>query len=69
VRKAVLDSLPNKGSRLAWLIYLDNLSVEVCTLDATGNLMIEVVDQTGTLDGSTLLPELYGPVQAIFSQS
>ncbi len=57
-----------KGSLLVWLVYSEEQRVEVCTLEERGNLVIQSLDQTETLTGGKVLPELNLPIATLFNQ-
>jgi Uma2 family endonuclease len=44
------------GSRLVWLFYAPSRTVDVCTLDADGNLLVTTLGVEETLDGGDVLP-------------
>lgn len=54
------------GAQLVWLMNPENETVGVCTLDADGNLQVETVDVSGTLDGGDVLPGFSLTVKDIF---
>jgi Uma2 family endonuclease len=65
MRQKGLHYLQN-GSRLVWLVYTQG--VEVCTLDAASNLVIETFGYDAVLTGGDVLPGFELPVSALFDQ-
>lgn len=57
-----------KGTRIVWLVYPSARRVEVCTLDETDNLAIEIIEEDDTLNGGVVLPEFSLAVKALFAQ-
>ena len=44
------------GAQLVWIVMPDAQSVEVCRLDATGDMQSEVIGRHGALSGEDVLP-------------
>ena len=44
------------GAQLVWIVMPDAKSVEVCRLDATGDMQSEVIGRQGALSGEDVLP-------------
>ncbi len=56
-----------KGSRVVWLVYGSAHQVEICTMDAHDNLVIETVETGGLLTAGAVLPEFHQPIDDLFS--
>jgi len=44
------------GTKLVWIVYPDEETVDVCRLSESGSLMIDEVGKDGVLDGGDALP-------------
>ena len=60
------DYYLRNGSRLVWLIYPADYAVEVCTLNADGDMQVKTVGVEGILEGGDVLPDFQLPVEKIF---
>ena len=56
-----------RGTSIVWLIYPDEKRVEVCTLDADGEITSEIVSADGKLSGGDVLPGFTLPLSRLFS--
>ncbi len=54
------------GSKLVWLVYPANKTIEVCTLDSEGEISVVPLGENETLTGGDLLPEFTVAVKEIF---
>ena len=55
------------GTQLVWIVIPKRKSVEVCQLDADGEVQSEVIDQDGSLSGESVLPGFCLELSALFS--
>lgn len=53
------------GSKLVWLVYPENKTIEVCTLNSNNELTMKTATIEDTLDGGDLLSEFTASVQEI----
>ncbi|HRF97302.1 MAG TPA: Uma2 family endonuclease [Aggregatilineales bacterium] len=54
------------GTRMVWLIFPDNQSVYVCTLESKNRLTVDIYDTTMTLTGGDVLPNFTLETTRIF---
>ncbi len=55
------------GAQLVWIVMPDAQSVEVCRLDADGDMQSEVIGRGGTLSGEDVLPGFALPLAKLFA--
>lgn len=55
-----------RGARLAWLVYPESQSVDVCTLDQAANLHIDTLTHSDDLTGGDVLPGFRFPLDELF---
>lgn len=51
---------------MVWIVYPDELKVDVCRLAPEGGLCIQEIGMDGELDGGDVLPGFHLKVSAIF---
>ena len=64
-RKALLYL--ERGTAIVWLVYPERRQVEVCALDADGDMTREVIGADGELSGGDVLPGFTLPLLRLFS--
>ena len=64
-RKALLYL--ERGTAIVWLVYPERRQVEVCALDADGEMTREVIGADGELSGAEVLPGFTLPLSRLFS--
>ena len=64
-RKALLYL--ERGTAIVWLVYPERRQVEVCALDAEGEIQSEVIGADGDLSGGDVLPGFTLPLSRLFS--
>ena len=65
-RKAMLYL--KRGTEIVWLVYPERRQVEVCALDADGEITSEIVGADGELSGGDVLPGFTLPLSTIFDR-
>ena len=55
-----------RGTEIVWLVYPERRQVEVCALDADGEITSEIVSADGELSGGDVLPGFTLPLSRIF---
>lgn len=55
------------GTQLVWIVIPESKSVEVCRLDASGNIQSEVIGADGSLSGEQVLPGFNLELAGLFS--
>ncbi len=58
-----------KGSRIVWLVYPSAQQVEICTLDTSDNLAIEIAEPPAALSAGDVLPDFSLPLNELFDVS
>jgi Uma2 family endonuclease len=69
--KKVLDKVRRYlelGTRMVWIAYPEDRSVDVCTLAADGGVLIHKVDHAGMLSGGDVLPGFTLALSKVFPQ-
>ena len=56
-----------RGTEIVWLVYPERRQVEVCALDAAGDMTREIVGADGELSGGDVLPGFTLPLSRLFS--
>ena len=56
-----------RGTAIVWLVYPERRQVEVCALDAVGDMTREVIGADGELSGGDVLPGFTLPLSRLFS--
>ena len=58
----------DRGTSIVWLVYPERREVEVCTLDADGEIAYETVGADGELSGGDALPGFTLDLSRVFTQ-
>ncbi len=56
-----------RGTQIVWLVYPERRGVEVCTLDEAGAIVLDFIDEAGSLSGGDALPGFVLAVSRLFS--
>ncbi len=55
------------GAQLIWIVMPDTQSIEVCRLDADGDMQSEIIGPDGSLSGEDVLPGFALPLAKLFA--
>lgn len=56
-----------RGTQIVWLVYPERRGVEVCALDEAGAIVLDFIDETGSLSGGDALPGFVLELSRLFA--
>ena len=56
-----------RGTQVVWLVYPERRGVDVCTLDEAGAIVLDFIDETGSLSGGDTLPGFVLELRRLFT--
>ncbi len=56
-----------RGTQIVWLVYPERRGVEICALDEAGEIVLDFIDETGSLSGGDALPGFVLELSRLFA--
>ncbi len=56
-----------RGTQIVWLVYPERRGVDVCALDEAGAIVLDFIDETGSLSGGDALPGFVLELRRLFA--